>query len=187
MASMECMKDLAVVEQHIFGVFQNAHLDIMNEPVYSGSGSGSAEAAPAKDDDEESVWTDYDSAEEDEEGESDSGEDERTVILCNCHETLVEPCFDVPKPFDPCAICFEEIKMVNVTVTRCGHVFHASCMFEAIAAKSCCPLCRTQLVNNSGDDEDSDYEEDEIVEDEDDEGEDMEEVIVSWVIDRTPN
>ena len=178
------MKHLAVVEQHIFSVFQNAHADIMNEPVYSDA----AEEAPAKDDDEESVWTDYDSSEEEEGEEGQGGEEAIKVELCNCHETLAEPCFATPSPFDPCAICFEDIKMVNVTVTRCGHVFHASCMFEAIAAKSCCPLCRTQLVNGFEDDED-DYEEEEddeeiIIEDEED---DMEEVVVSWVIDRRPN
>lgn len=181
MCEMTSMKDIAVIEQHIFSVFQNAHADIMNEPVSSGS-------ALVKDDDEESVWTDYDSAEENEENEE-GEEDFADIVMCNCHEILAEPCFAAPRPFDPCAICFEDIKMVNITVTRCGHVFHASCMFEAIAAKSCCPLCRTQLVNDGGDYYEEEDEEDDDEHQEEDEVEDEEEdeVIVSWTIDRTPN
>jgi len=68
---------------------------------------------------------------------------------CNCHETTAQPIFVLPEgiTLGECPICYDEIKMINMTVTRCGHVFHASCAFECLERRIDCPMCRTQLVN----------------------------------------
>lgn len=134
------------MQQSISEIFRNANEDIMAEEEH---------------DDGESVWTDYES--ESEEAEEDDDEEDEEDVFYAHHETLAEPCFELSKQFDPCAICFEDIKMVNMMVTRCGHVFHASCMFVAIATNHNCPLCRTELICSHS-----------------------EEVVVSWTIDRTP-
>jgi uncharacterized protein YbaR (Trm112 family) len=85
---------------------------------------------------------------------------------------LVEPLFALPCgfAFPECAICYEPIEMVNVAVTTCGHVFHASCAFKALDHADCCPMCRHQLVaaDEEGED-DEDQEDDEDEQDEDDE------------------
>ena len=47
--------------------------------------------------------------------------------------------------------------MVNMCVTRCGHVFHASCAFDSLERRIDCPLCRTQLVNEVFDDDENDF------------------------------
>ena len=161
--------------------FQNAYSDIMNEEIHRDLEielDFESEKKTDNNENDDTVWTDYDSEEEE--------DDEETFIEpCNCHEIVAEPCFEVAKTFDPCAICFEDIKTVNMTVTRCGHVFHASCMFEAIVKNENCPLCRTQLINKElGDDEEEQEQEnnDDAVEEEDEE-----EVRVSWTIDRRPN
>jgi hypothetical protein len=64
---------------------------------------------------------------------------------------LVAPLFALPCGFEfpECAICYEKIDMVNVTVTTCGHTFHSSCAFKALENKDCCPMCRHQLVEEA--------------------------------------
>jgi len=76
------------------------------------------------------------------------------------------------------------MEMINVTIARCGHPFHASCLFKALELKTDCPMCRTQLINiheeddddTSIDSEDLEDEEDLDDEDEDDEDEDDEDI-----------
>jgi len=72
---------------------------------------------------------------------------------------LVEPLFALPCGFQfpECAICYEQIEMVNVTVTTCGHAYHSSCVFKALERSDTCPMCRHQLVSSISDDE-SEYE-----------------------------
>jgi len=48
--------------------------------------------------------------------------------------------------FGDCSICYKQMIMANLTITRCGHAFHASCLNSALEARCNCPLCRTQLV-----------------------------------------
>jgi hypothetical protein len=92
-------------------------------------------------------------------------EQEGDVVHINCHEITGKPvfCMPVDATIDPCAICFENIdQMVNVVVNRCGHAFHASCMFEALEHGPGCPMCRCQLVQiieyeDSDDEEATDY------------------------------
>ena len=94
-------------------------------------------------------------------------------------KSLVAPLFALPCGFEfpECAICYEQIDMVNVTVTTCGHTFHSSCAFKALENNDCCPMCRHQLLEEAeseGEYEESvDEEEDgsDNGEDEDDESE----------------
>ena len=65
----------------------------------------------------------------------------------DCHAVLALPLFDAPIAMDECSICYEGILMVNCAITRCGHAFHASCMFNAVInGLHSCPLCRVQLT-----------------------------------------
>jgi Ring finger domain len=44
-----------------------------------------------------------------------------------------------------CTICFRPLELVNLSITRCGHIFHVSCLDTALQYNPCCPHCRTQL------------------------------------------
>lgn len=106
-------------------------------------------------DDESEAWVEEDGAEEKEVAEK--PEPER------------EPLFESPIPLGECPICYEELKMIDFTVTKCGHTFHSSCMFQALAQNLDCPMCRCQLLAVQEDDEEEDQGEDQD-EDEDEEG-----------------
>ena len=48
---------------------------------------------------------------------------------------------------DTCAICCEQLDEKSAT-TRCGHVFHTSCLCASVAQHSSkCPLCRRALFH----------------------------------------
>jgi hypothetical protein len=51
----------------------------------------------------------------------------------------------VTKPFeaDECAICLQALGKVDVTATKCGHMFHFSCLRKY--NKNTCPNCRVEL------------------------------------------
>ena len=79
-------------------------------------------------------------------------------------------CFETtPAESTDCPICFDAIDAVtNRIVTTCGHLFHASCMFQNAAINGFgCPCCRNVLadtpVNINGDDDDysEEYDDDE--------------------------
>ena len=47
-----------------------------------------------------------------------------------------------------CSICLDTITKINITVTKCGHIFHESCikkLFEASTLRHVCPLCRGNI------------------------------------------
>ena len=44
-----------------------------------------------------------------------------------------------------CSICLDKIKMNELTVTPCGHLFHVTCLDPWTHEHDTCPLCR-QLV-----------------------------------------
>jgi hypothetical protein len=93
-------------------------------------------------------------------------EDEEVVVCppCNLHEVLAKPLFTPPNELGECPICYENQEMVNVSVTRCGHVLHTSCLLMATWRSNDCPMCRTVLArseNNSDADSDSDGESEE--------------------------
>lgn len=144
--------------------------------------------------DEEETWeTDSDSSEEYQpenlepafeqavdasETEGEAAEPEKPKI--DVSKPLVEPLFALPCgfTFPECAICYEQIEMVNVVVTTCGHSFHASCAFKALENNDCCPMCRHQLLDAPIFEEDEDEDEEGEEEDDDesvDEGEEYEE------------
>jgi hypothetical protein len=115
---------------------------------------------------------------EDEEIEDEENDEEEKDA---CNKCIAEPLFCLPIGFTlpECAICFDEIQMVNITVTTCGHTFHSSCVFKALDRSDGCPLCRNQLVSSASIDSDSDSdsgsgsEEDEEREDEEEEEEEI--------------
>jgi Ring finger domain len=111
----------------------------------------------------------YEEQEEEQEEELQELAEEKPKV--DVSKPLVEPLFALPCgfAFPECAICYEPIEMVNVTVTTCGHVFHASCAFKALDRADCCPMCRHQLVDELPEEEDEDSEGGED-EDEDEEG-----------------
>lgn len=99
---------------------------------------------------------------------------ELDTIQCNCHELTAKPLFEMPIQLEQCSICYENISMVNITVTRCGHTFHSSCIFNSLDYGEHCPMCRTQLIplrdenEEEGDEEEDDEGDEEDEEDYDD-------------------
>lgn len=91
---------------------------------------------------------------------------------CDIHESIANPLGS--QTFGECPVCYEEMTMINVTITRCGHVMHSSCIFTALEAAPCCPMCRTQLMRDFEDDEDDDEDQDEDDEDDQDDDQDQE-------------
>ena len=84
------------------------------------------------------------------------------------------PLFDAPIPLGECPICYEDLKMIDFTVTKCGHTFHSSCVFKAMEQNVDCPMCRCQLIEIHEDQEDEDQEDEEDEDQEDEEDEDQE-------------
>jgi hypothetical protein len=66
-------------------------------------------------------------------------DDEEQAPLC-------QPIFTAPIPLGDCPICLNELQMVDFTVTKCGHSFHASCLLRSVEDSSDCPMCRNQLT-----------------------------------------
>ena len=87
-----------------------------------------------------------------------------------------QPLFEAPIELGECPICYEELKMIDFTVTKCGHTFHSSCVFKAMEQNVDCPMCRCQLIevqeDEDEDEEDEDNEEDQEEEEEEEEEED---------------
>ena len=46
-----------------------------------------------------------------------------------------------------CPICMDEILNVDKVVTKCGHVFCASCLFRNLGTSTVCPMCRESLAD----------------------------------------
>ncbi len=46
-----------------------------------------------------------------------------------------------------CPICMDEILEVDKVVTKCGHVFCASCLFQNLGSSTVCPMCRESLAD----------------------------------------
>ena len=112
----------------------------------------------------------YESGEEDasEGSEDESEEDKESVVECNIHEITSKPLND--ENLGECPICYEQINMINATITRCGHVMHSSCVFTALESSPSCPMCRTQLMRDIDEEEEEEEEyDDEEEEDQEDE------------------
>ena len=82
------------------------------------------------------------------------------------HKPIAKELFALPCgfSFQECAICFEPIEMINVSVTTCGHTFHSSCIFTALDTNDGCPLCRHLLIPR----EEPEYEDEDEDDDDDD-------------------
>lgn len=89
---------------------------------------------------------------------------------------IAKPIFALPcdVKLDQCPICFEDMEMVNITVTTCGHTFHSHCAFNALMNKTDCPLCRHQLIDVPEEEDmfESDEEDEEEESDDDEDGTD---------------
>jgi SNF2 family DNA or RNA helicase len=44
-----------------------------------------------------------------------------------------------------CSICLDNI--TDGSITKCGHIFCSECIKSCLQYKSCCPMCKKQLVN----------------------------------------
>jgi len=60
-----------------------------------------------------------------------------------------------------CPICYELVSTKrNFITTECGHSFHANCLMKHTSMNGYgCPCCRTQMVDSSLDEEQSQFEE----------------------------
>lgn len=104
-----------------------------------------------EDPDDDNDWSTI-ASETQEDDDADEIEVEEEPVVppqCDCHETIAQPICALPEGFSlgECPICYDDIKMINMTVSRCGHIFHASCIFACLERRIDCPMCRTQLVN----------------------------------------
>ena len=54
-----------------------------------------------------------------------------------------------------CPICYEHLDYeddyVNISHTKCGHIFHKKCLVQWYNLKPTCPLCRTDLYSDHND------------------------------------
>jgi len=57
-----------------------------------------------------------------------------------------------------CPICYEVIGEKNNCVTECGHSFCFKCVTKALTMNNACPCCRTQLVEELEDSDESELE-----------------------------
>ena len=70
----------------------------------------------------------------------------KTVVKKVSDYSESEVFFVDKKPMKECAICMEFIKDTDKTILKCGHEFHASCMFtNLVASNNTCPLCRDEI------------------------------------------
>ena len=46
---------------------------------------------------------------------------------------------------DCCSVCQEDIYN-QLSITKCGHAFHTSCLLKCYQHKSTCPMCRSHLI-----------------------------------------
>jgi hypothetical protein len=48
-----------------------------------------------------------------------------------------------------CSICLDLLELNNqLAVTKCGHLFHHSCVSRWVSLKSSCPYCRVALTSS---------------------------------------
>ena len=61
-------------------------------------------------------------------------------------KTLVQ-IVDTPCHIDECPICMEDLLSTDTFTTRCGHMFHGTCMLIHTKLHDSCPMCRGILIN----------------------------------------
>ncbi len=55
------------------------------------------------------------------------------------------PIVDSPCISDDCPICMESLLNTDLFTTRCGHMYHGTCMIKHIKTHDTCPMCRGVL------------------------------------------
>jgi hypothetical protein len=48
-----------------------------------------------------------------------------------------------------CSICLDNINNNNISITKCNHKFHLTCLFTSLNISNKCPLCREVVVINT--------------------------------------
>jgi hypothetical protein len=48
-----------------------------------------------------------------------------------------------------CSICLENLTDNNLSITKCNHKFHLTCLIESFKFSNKCPLCREILFENN--------------------------------------
>lgn len=57
-----------------------------------------------------------------------------------------------------CPICYETISSVNNCVTTCNHSFCLNCILRCSKSSNCCPICRSEFLEDDNlDDSPDDY------------------------------
>ena len=74
-----------------------------------------------------------------------------------------------------CPICMDSVGCTDCCTTACGHTFHSTCLFKNFSSSFACPMCRSELIEESEDEGSDDDDEDEG-DNEDSDGDDDEEV-----------
>jgi hypothetical protein len=160
-----CRRSIYDDEENVQGNFQMSLSEILVDADSSDNDD---------DDDDSSIFTDSDFETTPAQDQSQDQEEEEKPS-----EASTPPLFEAPIPLDDCPICFESLKMIDFTVTKCGHTFHSSCVFRCLEQNLDCPMCRTPLIvlQEEPDDEDADedeYEDEDADEDEDEDAEEEE-------------
>lgn len=57
-----------------------------------------------------------------------------------------EPAAEEPIEETTCPICMEALTKTNHIVGKCGHQFHANCLFQNLAYSKACPCCRKTVM-----------------------------------------
>lgn len=51
-----------------------------------------------------------------------------------------------PAHSDTCPVCLEKLGVADETATlRCGHMFHACCIYQWFDSNLNCPMCRLKI------------------------------------------
>jgi len=111
----------------------------------------------------------------DDESEAWAEEESKEEVAEKEPEPEKPPLFEAPIPLGECPICYEELKMIDFTVTKCGHTFHSSCVFKAMEQNVDCPMCRCQLLEVQEEDEYEESVDEEEGEDQEDDEDDSDE------------
>lgn len=72
----------------------------------------------------------------------------------NDDDVLLEENKLVIKEKEECAICLSSIEEnTDLSITKCGHHFHCSCLIKAALKKRQCPMCRKNLLEENNNEE----------------------------------
>lgn len=71
---------------------------------------------------------------------------EELIIPIIQHKPIITrslaPMVDTPCISDDCPICMDSLLKTDLFTTRCGHMFHGSCMITHLKLHNNCPMCR---------------------------------------------